>query len=106
MTNKPIEKLNYGATETAIWRNEREKDGKRFYAYNVTSPYRKYKDKNGEYQNTYSLRPNDLLMGALNLIEAAKRVDEIKRKEAFDEAIINKRCNCNGDRFDNVGGED
>jgi len=64
--NKPEKKFRAGAVTATIWKNQTE-DNKE---YNTVSFERCYKDKNGEWKNTNSLRVNDLPKAAMVLSKA------------------------------------
>lgn len=57
--NKPEKKYRSGGVVATIWKNEKEKDGKKmeFYTINIE---RSYKDKNDEWATTNSYKSNDL----------------------------------------------
>lgn len=59
MNNKPEKKFMSGAVSATIWRNSQEKDGKEF-SYETISIERNYKDANGEWKSTNSMRVNDI----------------------------------------------
>jgi len=65
--NKPEKKFRAGPVTATIWRNATE-DGTK--EYNTVSFDRVYKDKNGEWKNTNSLRVNDLPKAAMVLSKA------------------------------------
>lgn len=68
--NKPVKKFRAGAIEATVWKNsiEREDGGKS--SYPTVSFQRNYKDKDGEWQTTSSLRRNDLPKASLVLKKA------------------------------------
>ena len=57
--NMPHKKFIAGAVSATIWQNAGKKDG-REYEYSSLSLERTYKDKDGKWQNTGSLRVTDL----------------------------------------------
>lgn len=78
-TNRPTETLREGALKAAIWRNESETG-----AYHTVTVARTYKDKDGNLQDTSSLRGKDML----SLAELARRTHHETRdldREAFKE---------------------
>ncbi|MBO9466725.1 hypothetical protein J7443_15890 [Tropicibacter sp. R15_0] len=78
-TNRPTETLREGALKAAIWRNESETG-----AYHTVTVARTYKDKDGNLQDTSSLRGKDML----SLAELARRTHHDVRdldREAFKE---------------------
>ncbi|MBI4148461.1 hypothetical protein HY490_04175 [Candidatus Woesearchaeota archaeon] len=67
----PEKKFRAGAVAASVWRNSTLKDGKQD-SYCTVSLERGYKNKEGTWQNTSSLRANDLPRAALVLAEAYK----------------------------------
>ena len=67
--NKPEKKYKAGAISATVWKNEGQKNGKTF-AFHTISIARNYKDKDGEWKNSSSLRPADLPKAALVLNKA------------------------------------
>lgn len=58
--NQPVQKLRAGAVSLAVFANNNvTKEGKKI-AYNTVALQRSYKDKEGKWQHTGSLRVNDL----------------------------------------------
>ena len=58
--NQPEKKFRAGAIAATVWLNEGQgKDGEK-RAYNTISFERSYKDKDGKWKSTNSLRINDL----------------------------------------------
>jgi len=69
-SNQPEAKFNAGAVSATIWKNEFSgKDGQKG-SYHTVSLQRSYKDKQGNWQNTSSLRINDLPKAQLVLAKA------------------------------------
>ncbi len=66
---KPEKKFRAGALSVTVWKNNQTKDGKSF-DYNTVSVERGYKDPSGKWQNSKSLRVNDLPKVAMLLNEA------------------------------------
>lgn len=58
-TNKPVKKFIVPPVSVSVWEQENEKDGKKFKTNSLTIQ-RTYKDKEGNYKNTQSLRVADL----------------------------------------------
>lgn len=83
----PAAKFRAGAVCATIWRNEKEKDGKSF-AFHSISLERGYKDKGGEWQNTGSLRINDLPRASLVLSEAYKYLVMNGLKDTTEEIVV------------------
>ena len=59
--NKPVKKFKCGGCEAAIFENEIEKDGKIIKVKKVTL-LKRYKDKDGKWETTYSFSLQDLQM--------------------------------------------
>jgi hypothetical protein len=58
--NKPEKKFRAGAVSATVWLNKgKDKDGKEV-EFRTVSVSRTYKDKNDEWQNTSTMRVNDL----------------------------------------------
>jgi len=67
--NQPQKKFRAGAISATIWENQAMKDGQPS-AYNTISFERGYKDKQGEWKNTHSLRVSDIPKAVLVLNKA------------------------------------
>ena len=67
--NLPEKKFRAGAVAATVWRNTGVRDGQAV-EFRTISLNRGYKDKNGEWQNTGSLRLNDLPRAAVVLQKA------------------------------------
>lgn len=67
--NAPVMKIQAGAIQVAIWANKGQRDGEET-TFNTVSIERSFKNKNDEWQNTNSLRVNDLPKAALALTKA------------------------------------
>jgi hypothetical protein len=83
--NKPEKKFRAGAVSATVWKNSQEKDGYEFEFFSI-SLERIYKDKQGEWKNTASLRITDLPKAALVLNEAYKYVVLNENSSASFEA--------------------
>jgi hypothetical protein len=66
--NKPMKKIRVGALSATVWKNMR-KDGKE---YPVVHLERSYKDAQGEWKSTTSLRQSDLPAASIVLTEALR----------------------------------
>ena len=78
--NKPLKKFKAGALSATIWENIGQKDGTSA-VYNTVSFERSFKDKEGNWQTTNSLRANDLPKASVVLQKAyeylvCKDIDE------------------------------
>ncbi|RMF05155.1 hypothetical protein D6764_05410 [Candidatus Woesearchaeota archaeon] len=69
MSSKPEMRFKAGSITATIWKNEQETGEKRFSYYTVSLD-RNYRDKNGSWQKTNSMRINDLPKAALVLNKA------------------------------------
>ena len=70
MSNKPIQKFNVGAIHVSIWENEGVSKEGIVRNFNSVSIDRNYKDKQGEWKSTNSLKVNDLPKAILALQKA------------------------------------
>ncbi len=66
----PVKSFRSGAIQVAIWENENVTSDGQQMKFKTVSFERRYKDKNGNWQNTNSLRVNDLPKAALILQKA------------------------------------
>jgi hypothetical protein len=57
--NKPVAKFQAGVVSASVWENAGDKDGKEFKFYTITFQ-RGFKNKKDEWENTTSMRVNDL----------------------------------------------
>ncbi len=57
--NRPEKRINAGAVQVSVWKNQIIKDGKTS-EYKTVSFDRRYKDKEGEWKSTNSLRISDI----------------------------------------------
>ena len=70
-TNQPEKKFRAGVISATVWLNQgQSKKTGDISAYRTISLQRGYKDKNNQWQNTASLRINDLPRAALVLTKA------------------------------------
>ena len=67
--NQPEKKFRAGAISAAIWENQTMRDGQQT-SFNTISFERAYKDKQGQWQNTHSLRVSDIPKAVLVLNKA------------------------------------
>ncbi|MBW3023326.1 hypothetical protein KY308_04445 [Candidatus Woesearchaeota archaeon] len=82
--NKPEKKFRAGPITATIWKNSTE-DGER--EFNTVSFERGYKDKNGEWKSTNSLRVNDLPKAAMVLNKAYEYL-ALGNKDNSEEEVI------------------
>ncbi|MBW2990175.1 hypothetical protein KY348_00550 [Candidatus Woesearchaeota archaeon] len=68
--NLPVKKFKAGAISATIWENQAQNKQGEEVTYNSVSFDRTYKDANGEWQKTNSLRTSDLPKAALVLNKA------------------------------------
>ncbi|MBT7903509.1 hypothetical protein HN587_06620 [Candidatus Woesearchaeota archaeon] len=62
----PVKVFKVGAISASIWVNKIQKDGKEF-AYSTISLERNYKDREGQWKKTNSMRLNDIPKATLIL---------------------------------------
>lgn len=67
--NKPEKRFRAGAISATVWKNAGQKDGK-LVEFRTVSLQRVYKDKEGVWKNTTSLRVSDLPKASLVLNKA------------------------------------
>ncbi len=68
--NKPVKNFRAGAVNVTVWKNAgKAVDGKEM-SYNTISLERSYKDKDGSWKNTNSMRINDLPRAAAAINKA------------------------------------
>lgn len=68
--NKPVKNFRAGAVNVSVWKNQgKEVDGKEM-SYNTISLERRYKDKDGAWKSTNSMRINDLPRAAAAINKA------------------------------------
>ena len=67
--NKPEKKFRAGAVSATIWKNSSEKNGQNF-SFHTIALDRNYKDKEGNWKSTASLRLTDLPKANLVLNKA------------------------------------
>ena len=80
-TNKPIDKIRFGAVTATIWQNESENGP----WYNVTLS-RVYRDKDDNPKDSNSLSGNDILAGSEALRQAYLRIHELRTTSKSDES--------------------
>ncbi len=68
--NQPEKKFSTGAIQATIWKNEIKKDNADPASYRTISLSRRYKDKEGSWKSTSSMRVNDLPKASLVLQKA------------------------------------
>ena len=68
-TNQPEKKFVAGPIAVTIWNNKSEKNGEEFSFPTITID-RNYKDKEGNWQHTNSLRASDLPKASVALSKA------------------------------------
>mgnify|MGYP001605690452 FL=1 len=72
MNNLPEKKFTAGAISATVWKNSATDNFGREVFYRTVSFDRRYKDKDGNWQSSNSLRVNDLPKARLVLGEAYK----------------------------------
>ena len=81
MENKPERKFRAGAISATVWLNQGQNKEGEPTEYNTISIERSYKDKEGNWQSTNSLRKNDLPKASLVL------------QKAYEHLVLNKEVN-------------
>ena len=66
----PIKKFRIGAISASVWNNTGKKDDGQPFEYKSVTFERSYKDKDGEWKTTNSLKLNDLPKATLVLNKA------------------------------------
>jgi hypothetical protein len=69
-TTHPLKSFRSGALSVAIWENENLSPDGLVQSYKTVTFERRYKDRNGEWKSTNSLRVNDLPKATLILSKA------------------------------------
>lgn len=68
--NMPEKKFSTGALVATVWQNQGKGNAGEEVSFRTVSFQRRYKDKNGAWQSTSSLRTNDLPKASLVLQKA------------------------------------
>ncbi len=68
--NQPEKKFRAGAISATVWQNQAKSKTGEAVTYRTISLQRGYKDQNNQWQNTSSMRVNDLPRAALMLTKA------------------------------------
>jgi hypothetical protein len=68
--NPPIKKFKAGAISAAVWENQAQNNKGEVISFKSISFDRNYKDANGEWQKTNSLRTSDIPKAVLVLSKA------------------------------------
>ena len=90
MGNKPIKRFSDRLLSVCIWKNKgtsRDGEETEFHTVSVSSSY---KDRNGEFKNTNSLRPDDLpaLRELLTQAEDFLNSDSAEMEEELVEEVL------------------
>ena len=86
MGNKPIKRFSDRLLSVAVWKNKgtgRDGEETEFHTVSVS---RSYKDRNGEFKNTNSLRPDDL-SAVRDLLTQAEEFLNGNASEMEDEIV-------------------
>jgi hypothetical protein len=84
--NMPEKKFSAGAISATLWRNEVPNRSAGTFGYYTVNLQRGYRDRDGKWQNTSSLRVNDLPKAALVLNRAYEYL-VLKETEDADAEI-------------------
>jgi hypothetical protein len=68
--NQPVKKFKAGAISAAVWENQAQNNKGEVISFKSISFDRNYKDANGEWQKTNSLRTSDIPKAVLVLSKA------------------------------------
>jgi hypothetical protein len=82
--NQPVKKFRAGAISATVWENQAQNQKGEIISFKSVSFDRSYKDANGEWQKTSSLRMSDLPRAAL-VINKAYEFLALNSPEADDE---------------------
>ena len=82
--NMPVKKFRAGAISATVWENQNKSKQGEVISYKSVSFERNYKDANGEWQKTSSLRMSDLPKAAL-VINKAYEFLALNSPETDDE---------------------
>ncbi|MBN1386785.1 hypothetical protein JW968_07510 [Candidatus Woesearchaeota archaeon] len=90
--NTPEKKFRAGAITATVWKNGAERDGKAVSYFSVGID-RNYKDRNGKWQTTNSMRINDLPKAALVLTKAyeylmLREQESMQYTDISEEAVV------------------
>ena len=90
MGNKPIKRFSDRLLSVAVWKNKgTSRDGEET-EFHTVSVSRSYKDRNGEFKNTNSLRPDDL-SSVRDLLQQAEEFlngDSPEMEEELAEEVL------------------
>ena len=82
--NMPEKKFRAGAVSATVWANKGQSKNGEEVSYKTVSVERCFKDKKGNWQNTNSMRVNDLPKAWTVLMEAYKHI-VFKEQDMFKE---------------------
>ncbi|MBU1199438.1 MAG: hypothetical protein KKF46_01180 [Nanoarchaeota archaeon] len=82
--NLPVKKFRAGAISATVWENQNKSKQGEVISYKSVSFERNYKDANGQWQKTSSLRMSDLPKAAL-VINKAYEFLALNNSETDDE---------------------
>lgn len=83
--NRPVKKFRAGAMSVSIFKNDGTRKNGEAVEFDTVQLQRAYKDKNDEWQNTSTLRVNDLPRAALLL---GKAYEHLVLKTVGAEAAV------------------
>lgn len=86
--NKPVKKYRAGAVSATVWNNPGKPIEGKEYSYSTISLERSYKDKDGAWQTTNSLRINDLPRAEVVLHRAYEFLVLNKDGDAAEEGEV------------------
>jgi len=72
--NQPEKRFSTGAISASVWQNEGKNKNGEAFSYQTVNLQRRYKDKDGNWQSTSTLRLNDLPKAQLVLGKAYEHI--------------------------------
>jgi len=84
--NVPEKKFRAGLITATVWKNEFKGENGELKEYRTVSFDKSYKDKNGNWKSTNTLRMNDLPKAAMVLEEAFKYLALVEKEN--DDTIV------------------
>ena len=93
MTEQPEKKFSTGSLSATIWQNKGKSRNGEEVSFRTVSFQRRYRDKNGEWKTTNTLRTNDLPKASLVLQKAyeylvLKGIEDNNIEESVEEVVM------------------
>lgn len=86
--NMPEQKYSTGAISATIWKNTGQSKTGETVEFNTITLQRRYKDKEGTWKSTNSLRINDLPKASLVLEKAYEHLVLKENNSSIEEAVV------------------